>query len=202
MDSHLVPKSKALSWLLRHGAAEAGLAMDDAGWADVAAVLRVLGMSRDDFVAVVRTNEKRRFELDAGNDRVRAAQGHSTGVPVDLDVLEASWIPFEGGDPIFHGTHRDALAGIAARGLVPQLRTHVHMVRERNSVAGKRANVDVLLVIDSGLVRQQGIRLFQSANGVVLARRVPRAAIVDVEPLTHRARLAERELRDVLGFGG
>jgi putative RNA 2'-phosphotransferase len=80
--------SKTLSWLLRHGAAEAGLHLDAAGWAPLADVLRITGVSRGDVEAAVRDNTKRRFELDG--DRIRAVQGHSS-TQVDLDALEASW---------------------------------------------------------------------------------------------------------------
>ncbi|HEY8427875.1 MAG TPA: RNA 2'-phosphotransferase [Sandaracinaceae bacterium] len=56
--------SKRLSWLLRHGAAEAGVALDPAGWAAVDDVLRALGIERAVLEEVVRENDKRRFELD------------------------------------------------------------------------------------------------------------------------------------------
>ena len=71
----LVARSKHLSWLLRHGAVEAGLAMDPAGWADVADVLARTKMTRAQLEEAVRTNTKGRLQQEG--DRVRACQGHS-----------------------------------------------------------------------------------------------------------------------------
>jgi putative RNA 2'-phosphotransferase len=197
MDRELIRKSKKLSWLLRHGATEAGVLMDGAGWASVADVLEATGMTRAELEHVVLHNDKRRLELDG--DRVRAVQGHSDGVPVDLDALEASWTAWTGTGSVFHGTYRGALRSIGKQGLVPLARTHVHLIDRKDAVAGKRANVDVLLVIDPSVVKQHGIRLFTAPNGVLLARSVPREAIVDLEPVTRKARDREGELRELLG---
>src|SRR5271169_6863737 len=67
--------SKKLSWLLRHGAGEAGLEMDAAGWAEVEDVRRILHMGRDALAAAVEDNTKARLELRGS--RIRACQGHS-----------------------------------------------------------------------------------------------------------------------------
>jgi putative RNA 2'-phosphotransferase len=199
MDPVIIKRSKKLSWLLRHGAAEAGVPMDAAGWANVSDVLRAVRMTREQLEEVVETNEKRRLELDG--DRVRAVQGHSIdNAAVDLDALEESWVEWKGHGSIFHGTYRGALRGIGEKGLLPFARTHVHLISDRESVAGKRANVDVLLVIDPSRVRSGGVRLYEAPNGVVLARNIPRAAIVDLEPITKKARHHERELRATLGL--
>ena len=199
MDRINVKRSKKLSWLLRHGAAEAGVAMDAAGWASVSDVLRAVQMTREQLDEVVRENEKHRFDLDG--DRIRAVQGHSIdNASVDLDALEESWTEWKGHGSIFHGTYRGALRGIGENGLLPFARTHVHLISDRESVAGKRANVDVLLVVDPSRVRSEGVRLYEAPNGVVLARSIPRRAIVDLEPITKKARHHEQELRAALGL--
>jgi len=65
-------------------------AMDEAGFAPVADVLRLTGLSRAQLEAVVSDNSKARFELK--DERVRAVQGHSPeGTPVTLEGLERSW---------------------------------------------------------------------------------------------------------------
>lgn len=192
-------ESKRLSWLLRHGANEAGVSMDAAGWVAVADVLRALGLSRADLELAVRENDKRRLEL--AGDRVRACQGHSTaGTPVTAEALEASWTERLSAAPVWHGTASAALAGIAERGILPIARTHVHLAEALTSKVGKRANVDVMLKIDALRLREAGISVFAAPNGVLLARQVPRAAIVDLTPMTRRARGEEATLRALLSL--
>src|SRR5512143_946378 len=138
--------SKKLSWLLRHGANEAGLEMDAAGWADVAEVRRILGLSRAALAEAVRENDKARLELRGS--RIRACQGHSrAGMPVTLEALEASWERYDGDGAIWHGTRVAAIPGIAREGILPGERTHVHMTDALDSAVGKRAAVDVMIEV-------------------------------------------------------
>lgn len=197
MEERLKKQSRALSWLLRHGAVEAGVTMDAAGWVAVTDVLRALGMTRTQLDEIVRTNDKRRLELEG--ERVRACQGHSTeGTPVTVEALEATWTVHEGDGPLWHGTSASALPAIAREGLLPLRRTHVHLASALDSVVGKRAAVDVMLEIDPARVRAEGQRIFVAPNGVVLVRRVPRVAIVGLRAMTRRSRAREQALRTLL----
>ncbi|APR87605.1 RNA:NAD 2'-phosphotransferase [Minicystis rosea] len=193
--------SHKLSWLLRHGAEEAGLDMDAAGWAEIADVLRVLRMSRAALEQAVIENEKARYEVRGG--RIRACQGHSrAGMPVTLAALEDSWTPFTGDAPVWHGTRIAALSGIAREGILAGDRTHVHLAASLDSVVGKRGNVDVMLEVSPDRLAALGHRLFVSPNGVILARWVPPPAIVGLRCVTDRARRQSDGLRAVLGLGG
>ncbi len=191
--------SKKLSWLLRHGAGEAGLDMDAAGWAEVDEVRRVLHIGREALEAAVRDNTKAR--LERRGTRIRACQGHSLeGMPVTCAALEASWEPHEGDAPVFHGTRLAALAGIAREGILPGERTHVHLAEAIDSTVGKRAAVDVMLAVSPARLRDQGLGLYRSPNGVLLARHVPPAAILAVVPMVERARRQEHHLRGLFGL--
>ena len=191
--------SHKLSWLLRHGANEAGLEMDAAGWAEIDDVLRVLRMSRGTLEDAVRDNNKARYEVRGR--RIRACQGHSpTGVPVTLPALEASWDRYEEDGPLWHGTYVGAVASIAREGILPGERTHVHLADALDSKVGKRANVDVMLEVSPSRVHAAGIGIFVSPNGVVLARVVPSAAIVGLHFMNDRARRHGGSLCAVLGL--
>ncbi len=193
----LVGQSKRLSFLLRHGANEAGLSMDAEGWASVADVLRLVALDEDALREVVETNEKRRFEIDGA--RIRAVQGHSSGVPVSLEALEASWRAHEGDALVFHGTSVAAAHAILeGEGILPRERSHVHLAAAKGAKVGKRAQVDVVLVIDPVRLHRLGLRLFEAPNGVLLVRRVPNEAIVDVSATRRRAELAIASLRTLL----
>lgn len=165
--------SHRLSWLLRHGANKTRLPMDAAGWAPVDAVCRTLNLDRALLEVVVRTNNKRRLELC--DDRVRASQGHSIdGCPVTVEALEASWRRLDPDHPtVWHGTRAALEPTLRTDGIAPMGRTHVHLAASPESRVGKRANVGVLIAVEPACLARHGLGLFESPNGVILARRVP-----------------------------
>lgn len=190
----LAQTSKKASWLLRHGAHEAGVTMDPAGWVPQDQVLAFLGISHADLQQVVQHNSKSRLQWEHG--RIRACQGHSTdGTPVQPDALEASWTRYAGAGPLWHGTGLDALPNIAAVGIVPMARTHVHLAGAQDAKVGKRAGVAVLLEVSVAALAQQSVGVFESPNGVVLVRHVPPQAIVGVVPCTREARAQANALQ-------
>ncbi|MEZ4240176.1 MAG: RNA 2'-phosphotransferase [Myxococcota bacterium] len=170
-----------LSWLLRHGAVEAGLEMDAAGWAPLDAVLRRTGLDRAALLAEVAADDKGRLEV--AGDRIRCCQGHSlAGTPVRREALEASWVRVDDRvDPLWHGTRRDAVAAIRREGLRPMDRSHVHLAGARDDRVGKRSGAQVLLCIDPEGLRAARVQLFRSPNGVFLVRAVPPACVIAVE---------------------
>jgi putative RNA 2'-phosphotransferase len=191
--------SHRLSWALRHGAGELGLAMDAAGWVAIDELLAHLSIGRADLDDVVAHNNKSRFQVEGA--RVRAAQGHSrANMPVTCEALEASWSRFDGAESVWHGTNLGALAGIAAEGILPGGRTHVHLAAELDSRVGKRARVDVMLEVSVAELRARGLDVFVSPNGVVLARSVPAACIAGIVAITRAARDREASLRQSLPF--
>ena len=186
MNQRDIRISKRLSWLLRHGADEAGLSMDPAGWVAVDEVLRRLRITQRELEHSVATNNKRRLQLLRG--QVRCCQGHSTsGMPVTCEALEASWARHEGTGWVWHGTNLAALPAIDAAGLLPQRRTHVHLAEETDSTVGKRAAVQVVLAVDPVACAAAGFPLWRAPNGVLLTREVPRSCVVGVRALTRRA---------------
>lgn len=188
--------SKELSWLLRHGARGAGVAIDPAGWVAIADVLRALKMTRAQLDDAVANNNKSRLTVDGG--RIRACQGHSLECGVSLDALEASWAIHDGAGRVWHGTAAAVVPSIAAEGILPQRRTHVHLAPTLGSAVGKRAQVDVMLGIDPDRLRAAGITLYRAQNGVILARRIPPECIVELRAMTHASRAREQELRGYL----
>lgn len=197
-NRNIVGQSKRVSWLLRHGAPERGIPMDPAGWVAVADVLRALRMTEAQLDAVVGQNDKQRFERDGA--RIRACQGHSAA-GLSIEALEASWKAHEGDAPVFHGTSVEAAFSIAKEGISAQARSHVHLAPSRQSKVGKRWNVDLLLVVQPARVRAHGLALFDSPNGVVLARRVPADCVTGIDALTRRAQAQITGLRAAFGIG-
>lgn len=167
--------SRAVSKLLRHTAGERGLTMSADGWAGIADVLRILGLTRDRLDVAVRDNDKQRLQVDG--DRIRACQGHSLeGMPVTREALENSWERVHPADLLWHGTNRSALPAIQREGLHPGRRTHVHLAPTKDSRVGRRTAVEVLLGVDC-----RDLAVYRAPNGVLLTREVPADAIVRVD---------------------
>jgi len=185
--SALADVSRTLSWLLRHGALESKLPMDAAGWAEVDAVCAALKIDAATLATVVQGNDKQRLQREG--TRIRACQGHSrAGVPVTEEALEGSWAVDADAALLWHGTRLVHLPSIAATGLVPGDRTHVHLAPSVDSVVGKRSEVDVLLRVDAAALRSAGLAVYASPNGVRLVRTVPPGCITGLRAETARAR--------------
>jgi putative RNA 2'-phosphotransferase len=201
VSDRVARRSRRLSWLLRHGAGQAGLAMNTAGWAPIDEVMAVLGIDRAQLDEAVERNDKRRLEVDG--DRIRACQGHSLdGMPVTRAALEATWRPVRPSDPLWHGTGVASLAPIAARGLHPGRRSHVHLAAAPDSRVGKRARVDLLLGVDPARLAAAGLGVFEAPNGVLLVREVPAACITELLAASASGTAALGEGRRLLGLAG
>ncbi|BDP40524.1 putative RNA 2'-phosphotransferase [Deinococcus aetherius] len=158
--------SRRLSYLLRHAPGDLGVTLEPGGWAPVQAVLRHLRVPREQLERVVATNNKRRFTLEGG--RIRANQGHS--VPVDLDLSPA--VP-----PalLYHGTHPGALPAIRREGLRRMSRHHVHLSPDPETArrVGARRGKPVVLTTRAGDMHAAGHVFYLSENGVWLVEVVP-----------------------------
>ena len=119
-------------------------------------------------IECVETNDKKRFSFDDTGDLIRANQGHS--VEVDLQ-LEEKQPP----DLLFHGTVERFLASIMAEGLKKGKRHHVHLSKDTDTArkVGARRGKPVILQVDAGKMQSQGYKFFVSVNGVWLTDAVP-----------------------------
>lgn len=199
MDQRRIKRnSHRLSKLLRHSGHESGLRLDPAGWVDLDELLRLTHLTRSDVELIIRHNNKSRFEVVG--QQIRACQGHSRKMPVDLDALEQSWKIFDGSDSLWHGTSLEVVDAIAEQGILPGERTHVHLAASPDSRVGKRAGVALLLEVSVARLRQREIEVYRSANGVVLVRRVPPACLVGVRCESKRARAARAQLAQRLSL--
>lgn len=145
MDRIMLSISKFLSKHLRHAPEALGLTLQPGGWVSVDELLsgceRVqFAISYDELVECVETSDKKRFSFNDSGDLIRANQGHS--VEVDLE-LEAKPPPVV----LFHGTVERFLASILAGGLKKGKRHHVHLSKEIETArkVGARRGKPVIL---------------------------------------------------------
>ncbi|MFD9334606.1 RNA 2'-phosphotransferase [Streptomyces sp. NPDC060028] len=170
-DRRTVKVSKYLSKHLRHQPDRIGLALDPQGWVEIddllsAAAAHGFAFSRAELDHVVAANDKQRFAVRG--TRIRASQGHT--VPVDLDLPEAEPPAY-----LYHGTTAAALDAIRAEGLHPMARHHVHLSPDRETATrvGARRGRPIVISVDAGAMRAAGHVFRISANGVWLADAVP-----------------------------
>ena len=166
--------SKFLSLVLRHKPEVVGLKLDPHGWVEVDALLdgcRKAGKKIDRAMLerVVAENDKKRFTFNADGTKIRANQGHSQAVDVELEELEPPLT-------LYHGTLERNWQSIKERGLLKMQRLHVHLsleIETARKVAERRVGAPLLLKIDSGLMARDGFKFYRSLNGVWLTDHVP-----------------------------
>ena len=163
--------SKFLSFVLRHHPEEIGITLDENGWVDVDVLLSAMAehgraIRREQLEDIVATNDKQRFAIEDG--RIRANQGHS--VSVDLDLSER-----QPPDVLYHGTATRFVDAIRAQGLSKMSRQHVHLSADEATASkvGVRHGKLVILRVDAAAMVRDGHVFFCSKNGVWLVDHVP-----------------------------
>jgi putative RNA 2'-phosphotransferase len=166
--------SKFLSYHLRHRPELLGLELAPGGWVAVDRLLQAANKQNFSFTLaqleqVVAQNDKQRFSFDSTGTLIRANQGHS--VPVDLQ-LEAKIPP-----PIlYHGTSSQVAALIKQQGIKKMSRHHVHLSSDINTaekVGARRGKKPILFQVNASAMSQAGYVFYCSDNQVWLTEYVP-----------------------------
>ena len=165
--------SKFLSKHLRHEPERLGLTLEPGGWVGVNALLEACArhrfpISRDELDHVVQNNPKKRFAYDDSESKIRAQQGHS--VEIDLELQPSDPPPL-----LFHGTPERNIDVIQRDGLLRMNRHHVHLSPDRETarIVGMRRGRPAIFVIDAQGMCSDGFTFYQSGNGVWLVDAVP-----------------------------
>lgn len=158
---------------MRHRPEKINLTLDENGWADIDELIQKANqarvtMDKQLLLEVVKTNDKKRFELSEDGLRIRASQGHS--IPVNLNIEPQT--PLE---LLYHGTAYRFLQSIRTHGLLPRNRTHVHLSPDVKTAitVGSRHGEPVVLTIQAGHMFNDGYNFYLSANGIWLTEKVP-----------------------------
>jgi len=144
------------------------------------------GFTIEDVVRVARANDKQRFRLwedERGELFVRANQGHTLrGVDDEsllVEVADAAELRRNGEVPT-HGTYwsyygQPVWETIKVEGMKPMGRNHMHFAprppsAETEVLSGMRTTCEVMIYLDVDKAFAAGMKLWRSANGVLLTR--------------------------------
>lgn len=162
-----------MSLVLRHKPEEIGLQLDENGWANVQELITKMShagtpVDVEMIKMIVATNDKKRFTFNQDETMIRANQGHSIAVDVEL---KAALPP----DVLYHGTATRFAESILQAGLSKQQRQHVHLsgLKETAINVGSRHGKPLVFEVDAKAMSEAGFIFYLSENGVWLTDHVP-----------------------------
>ena len=171
--NRLVKVSKYLSKYLRHEPESLGLELQPGGWVPVDQLLAACAQRRFSITSaeleeVVAKNDKQRFSFDTDRTRIRANQGHSTEVDLQLT-------PQPPPDILYHGTGAMTVEIILCEGLNRRDRHHVHLSADWETArrVGSRHGAPVVFNVATLIMCEAGHVFYRSSNGVWLTDSVP-----------------------------
>lgn len=169
---NLTKTSKYLSLILRHRPEAAGITLDEHGWARVdeliAGIKKTQKFNMDMLEEIVRTDSKQRYSFNEDHTLIRANQGHSIPVDVELPVTEPPEV-------LWHGTGQKYVESIDQEGLLPKGRLYVHLSGDPETAVnvGSRHGKPAVYRVDSARMATDGYLFYRSVNGVWLTEKVP-----------------------------
>lgn len=165
--------SKYISLILRHKPEVAGIILDEHGWADVYDLIKGIQKKYPIFCwkmleNIVEMDSKQRYSFNEDRTKIRANQGHSINVDVELEEVKPPQF-------LYHGTAVKYVESIEEHGLLPKSRLYVHLSDDADTAlnVGKRHGEPVVYIILSALMHADGFKFYKSKNGVWLTNVVP-----------------------------
>lgn len=168
----LTQMSKLIAMVLRHKPEELGLTMDEHGWVGTEALIEKLNAIQPFDMSmleeIVNTDSKKRYSFNADKSCIRANQGHS--IPVNLELQ-----PQRPPEILWHGTATRFMESIERQGLIPGQRQYVHLSDNLDTAiaVGKRHGSPVVYEVGAGKMHRAGHAFYRSENGVWLTDAVP-----------------------------
>lgn len=168
----LTETSRYMSLILRHKPETIGITLDEHGWADTKELIDGISKTKmfnmQILEEIVRTDNKQRYSFNEDKTKIRANQGHS--VPVDVE-LEQKMPP----EYLWHGTGQKYVSSIDKQGLLPKSRLYVHLSSDEKTAVtvGLRHGIPVIYKVHSRQMAEDGYEFYCSVNGVWLTKEVP-----------------------------
>ena len=168
----LTDTSKFLSLILRHKPETIEIKLDEHGWADVSELISGISITRPFDMKmleeIVRTDSKQRYSFNKDKTLIRANQGHSISVDVELEKKTPP-------EFLYHGTGEKFVSSIDKEGLLSKSRLYVHLSKDTDTAdkVGSRQGKPVVYWVAAGKMADDGYEIYLSVNGVRLTKAVP-----------------------------
>ena len=160
--------SKTISYGLRHCPEELCLNMDENGWVKVSELLdglssKDIGISKQELEMIVSSDEKQRYSFNENKTMIRANQGHS--INVDLQLQEAEPPEF-----LYHGTSDRFIDNIMNSGIMSMSRQYVHLSNDVDTAkkVGSRHGKPVVIKIKALQAYKDNVPFYLSENKIWL----------------------------------
>lgn len=163
---------KFIALILRHKPETIGITLDEHGWADVNELIHGIQKSYEFDMAcleeIVANDLKQRYSFNEDKTLIRANQGHS--ILVDVDLKKEMPPQF-----LYHGTAVKYESAIDEQGLNPKSRLYVHLSKDIDTAknVGKRHGKPIVYKILAEKMYTSGYEFFLSQNGIWLTKHVP-----------------------------
>lgn len=159
---------KFISLILRHDPQKIGLELDANGWATIDELIKKsakhgVKFTHEELDEIVTTNDKQRYSFNHDSSKIRANQGHS--IDIDLELEPTTPPSF-----LYHGTPEKFVSIIKSEGLKPMSRQYVHLSGDRETATkvGQRRGKPYIFTILAEMMHNDGIQFYQAANGIWL----------------------------------
>ncbi|MBN7573680.1 MULTISPECIES: RNA 2'-phosphotransferase [Clostridium] len=165
--------SKFISLILRHKPEEIGLTLDEYGYISTSDLINGLNkkgykVTISDIERIVAEDGKQRYSFNNDKTKIKANQGHSIKVNLELQAIKPPKV-------LYHGTATRFMDSICREGIKKQNRQYVHLSAdiETATKVGKRHGELVIFKINSEQMNKDGYKFFLSENKVWLTDYVP-----------------------------
>ena len=173
-----VKLSRFISKILRHQPQIIGIEIERTGaWADVNALMEGINakskfhIDRPLLEQIVAADGKGRYSFNADGTKIRANQGHSIDVVIQMEHRTPP-------EFLYHGTAWRFMGSITAKGLLPGTRQFVHLSPDYATAVTvgyrhSKPEQPVVLKIHAGRMAADGYDFMISDNGVWQIAHVP-----------------------------
>ncbi|VIF91215.1 RNA 2'-phosphotransferase-like protein [Clostridioides difficile] len=162
-----------ISLILRHKPETIGIKLDGYGYADVNELIEKINstgrnISMEILEQIVKEDSKQRYSFNEDRTKIRANQGHSIKVNVELKELEPPKY-------LYHGTATRFLDNIKKEGIISKSRLYVHLSNDIDTAVqvGKRHGIPIVLKINTEEMCENGYKFYLSENNIWLCEYIP-----------------------------
>ena len=170
--------SRFISLILRHKPEVINIKLDKHGYANVEELINGINNNKkytidfDLLKQIVDTDNKKRYSFNEDFTKIRANQGHSIDVDVELKECKPP-------KNLYHGSSGKYFDSIIDKNIICKRRLYVQLSKDYDTdyTVGSRNGRPIVFIIDSERMYKDGYKFYLSENNVWLTKHVPKEYI-------------------------